>query len=279
LRTPWRRGARASLLACGALSFALPLLAQEPPAPPQTPPSPPQTPPSPDGRRTPRRFIANYGRDLVGVFSKDNLRPLLITAGAAGGGAFFDDNVQRYFSAERRAKTLGDAGEQLGRPYVIAPMALALYGIGHLGHHQRFRDGTYDIAEVTLVEAAYSTAIKYVTRRERPDGSNKLSFPSGHACNAFAWATVGAHYYGWKLGVPGYALASLVGISRLEKNVHHLSDVLAGAGLGYITARSVIRKNGEPLPSEPTTTTARLTFAPLRDPHGQGVGLLASLAF
>lgn len=264
---PSAGGKGALVLAC-VLGLAPLLPAEEPPAP--------ETQPSPDGRRVGRRFLANFGRDLVGVVCRESLMPLLVTAGAAGAGAFFDDNVQRYFSAERRAKWLGDSGDQLGKPYVIAPLGLALYGIGRLDHHQRFRDATYDVAEVTLVEATYSTLLKNVTRRERPNGANKLSFPSGHAYNAFAWATVGAHYYGWKLGVPGYALASFIGVSRMEKNAHHLSDVIAAAGLGYLTAEAVVRKNSEPLAAARTT---RLSFSPMRDPHGQGIGLQAALAF
>jgi hypothetical protein len=262
------KASRWLILAC-VFGVTVPLAAEEPAAP-------PPAKSSPDGRRTLARFIPNYARDVVGVFSKDSLKPLMITAGTAGTGAFFDDNLQRYFSPERRAKWLGDSGEQLGRPVVIGPMALALFGIGRLDHHQSFRDATYDIAEVTAVAASYTTFLKYTGRRERPDGSNKLSFPSGHAANAFAWAAVGAHYYGWKLGVPAFALAGLVGVSRMEKNVHHLSDVLAGGGLGYLSARSVMRKNSDPLDPERTT---RLSFAPLRDPHGQGVGLLASMTF
>jgi membrane-associated phospholipid phosphatase len=233
--------------------------------------------PSHDGRRTIARFFPNYGRGLVGVVSADSLKPSLITAGATGIGAFFDDNVQRYFSAERRAKWLGDSGAALGSPLVIAPMTLALLGLGRLDHHQTFRDATYDIAEVTAVAATYTTSLKFIVRRERPDGSNNQSFPSGHTSNAFAWATVGAHYYGWKLGVPGYAVASLIGISRLEKNVHHLTDVLAGAGIGYISARSVVRKNSEALAS--ASPHAQLRFAPITDPHGQGFGLQASLTY
>ena len=36
---------------------------------------------------------------------------------------------------------------------------------------------------------ALTEALKYTTRRERPDGSGKNSFPSGHAADTFAFAT------------------------------------------------------------------------------------------
>jgi len=228
-----------------------------------------------DGRRTGHRFGANLGRNLVGVFSRDNLKPLLITAAAAGAAAPFDDNVVRYFTPDRRAKWLGDSGATIGQGYVIGPAAAVLFGAGRLWGHGRFRDATYDIAQVTLVTAAYATAIKYPTHRERPDGSNWQSFPSGHTSNAFAWATVAAHHYGWKLGVPSYAVATLIGISRLEKNAHYLTDVVAGAGLGYICGRTVVRRDGEAVAGR----SPQVSFTPMFGAKGGGAGLTFSIGF
>jgi membrane-associated phospholipid phosphatase len=276
---------RRTLVVLVLVSLALPSRAraqESPTAPPQAPPSGPESAPSPpvdrprpdDGRRTGGRFLANFGRDTVGVFSSDNLAPFLVSAAVSGGGAFFDDNVKRYFAAQRRAQWLGNAGDQLGQAYVIGPMAAALFGAGRLASSQRFRDATYDIAQVTLVAVTYTTILKYATHRPRPDGSDKLSFPSGHTSNAFAWATVGAHYYGWKLGVPGYLVAGLIGVSRMEIRAHHLSDVLAGAGIGYIVGRTAVRRDGEPLPGKP-----RVHLAPGLDPRGAGAGLALTVSF
>ena len=39
----------------------------------------------------------------------------------------------------------------------------------------------------------------------------------------------------------------MVAASRLQRNKHYLSDVLAGATLGYIVGRTVVRVNGAPL--------------------------------
>jgi membrane-associated phospholipid phosphatase len=54
-------------------------------------------------------------------------------------------------------------------------------------------------------------------------------------------------HYGWKGGLPAYALASAVAVSRLQRDKHYLSDVMAGATLGYIVGRTVVRVNGRPL--------------------------------
>lgn len=231
-----------------------------------------------DGRRTAHRFVSNLGRNTVGMFSRDNLVPFAIGTGATLIAIPFDDNVEEYFGGgERKAKWLGDMAAWLGKPIVLTPIAAALYGVGRLApHHQRFRNASYDIAQVFLVSAVYTTSIKYATQRERPDGSDKLSFPSGHTSNAFAWATVANHHYGPKLGIPSFAFATLIGVGRMELNVHHLTDVLAGATLGYLVGRTVTRRDGEPVPGSPTHS---FRLSPASDPHGRGMGLTASLTF
>jgi membrane-associated phospholipid phosphatase len=95
-----------------------------------------------------------------------------------------------------------------------------------------------------VVNWGYKTALKAAVKRERPNGEDDKSFPSGHTSNAFALAAVAERHYGWKVGVPAYAVASLVAVSRLQRNKHDLSDVVAGAAVGYIVGRTVVRVNG-----------------------------------
>jgi membrane-associated phospholipid phosphatase len=226
-----------------------------------------------DGRRTLGAFPRNLGRNLVGVVSKNNFAPFLIGAAAAGSGSFLDRRVESYFGANR-AHTLGNVGQTAGKASLVLPVASSLFLAGRFSPDTRFRALTYDIAQVTLVNAAYTSALKYTVHRTRPNASDRLSFPSGHTSNAFAWAAVTHHHYGPKLGVPAYFLASAIGISRMEKNVHHLSDVLAGAALGVVVGRTVVRGDGEP-----ARHSTRLVLAPETSPRGDGVGLGVSLQF
>jgi membrane-associated phospholipid phosphatase len=84
---------------------------------------------------------------------------------------------------------------------------------------------------------AYGTsmAVVYVLKplvdRTRPDGGSQ-SFPSGHSASAFAGAAFLQRRYGWKLGIPAYAIASFVGYSRVEAKRHYTSDVIAGGAIG-----------------------------------------------
>lgn len=227
-----------------------------------------------DGRRTVSRFVPNLGRNIVGVFSKDNLRPLLFGAAASGLASRFDSPTERFFGGPRRVQAWGNAGQKAGSAGVVAPLAGALFAFGRASNDTRFRGATYDVAQAFLVNALYTTVLKEAVSRTRPDGSDNLSFPSGHTSNAFAWATVASHHYGPKVGVPAYAVAGLVGASRLESNVHHLSDVVAGAALGVIVGRSVVRENGEPVRRK-----TRFSVVPMSDPSGTGLGAAVNIEF
>ncbi|CBG40451.1 phosphatase PAP2 family protein [Helicobacter mustelae] len=68
---------------------------------------------------------------------------------------------------------------------------------------------------------------------KRPDGTGYNGFPSGHTASAFSAAGFMQRRYGWKLGVPVTILAGLVGISRIYARRHTITQVIAGALLGY----------------------------------------------
>ncbi len=88
--------------------------------------------------------------------------------------------------------------------------------------------------------------LKILTKRNRPfemissikiriKPPDKFSFPSGHTAGAFIMATlISVFYPAWT--IPGYILASLVGISRVYNGVHFPTDVIAGILLGLLCA-------------------------------------------
>jgi membrane-associated phospholipid phosphatase len=64
-----------------------------------------------------------------------------------------------------------------------------------------------------------------------------LSFPSGHTCLAFATAaTLALCLPRWRWRWVFYPLAAIVGIERVAENAHYVTDVIAGAGLGILSA-------------------------------------------
>jgi membrane-associated phospholipid phosphatase len=198
-----------------------------------------------DGRRTMERFVSNLFSGTVGVFSTDNVKPLLIGGGATGIASVFDDRIANGIAGPEH--DFGKSLESGASPAVIGGLVAVLFAAGRTVDGPRYRAVTYDLMHAFLINAGYTALLKEVVQRGRPNGEDNLSFPSGHASNAFALAAVAERHYGWKAGVPAYTLASLVAVSRLQRNKHYLSDVMAGATLGYIVGRTVVRVNGQPL--------------------------------
>lgn len=92
--------------------------------------------------------------------------------------------------------------------------------------------GTYQFSKALAGTVALSYALKFTINKERPNGENNNSFPSGHTSVAFASAAFVQKRYGWEYGIPAYLLAGYVGYSRIEANKHDGWDVLAGAAIG-----------------------------------------------
>ena len=95
------------------------------------------------------------------------------------------------------------------------------------------------------------TPMKRIIHRERPDGSDFHSFPSGHTTTAFVGAEILHQEYGhispW-ISIAGYTTAAATGYLRMQNNAHWLGDVIAGAGMGILSARLgywVVRQIGK----------------------------------
>ena len=95
---------------------------------------------------------------------------------------------------------------------------------------------TLRAADSVLTSTLLCEGLKALTHEKRPDGSDYASFPSGHATAAFAVAAAESAFHPreaplWILG------AALIADSRVTLRRHHTHDVLAGAALGWGTAR------------------------------------------
>jgi undecaprenyl-diphosphatase len=103
---------------------------------------------------------------------------------------------------------------------------------------------TAKLCAVSLAGASIlQGTIKWIVGRERPDfdrNRRNSSFPSGHATGAAAVAAIIAHRHR-RLGWVAWAVAVLIGLSRIYLGRHFPSDVLSGGLLGALVAWLVIR--------------------------------------
>ena len=119
------------------------------------------------------------------------------------------------------------------------PVALLAWSVGKATHKQELTSVSGDVLRTLAYTQMVVASTKWAVGRERPDGSNYRSFPSGHTANSFALAELFRRRYGWKVGAPLFTLGALTAAGRMEENVHYLSDVVAGAAIGYVIGRSV----------------------------------------
>ncbi|MCR4917349.1 MAG: phosphatase PAP2 family protein [Alphaproteobacteria bacterium] len=77
--------------------------------------------------------------------------------------------------------------------------------------------------------------LKYLVPEERPDHSDKHSFPSGHTASAFSGAAFIHKRYGIKRAIIPYIAAGFTGFSRVQAKRHHIHDVIAGGAIGGAT--------------------------------------------
>ncbi len=119
------------------------------------------------------------------------------------------------------------------------------------------------LATTALTTQFLTTLLKYAVGRDRPptvvldpepllEVPTTSSFPSGHSSSSFACAFVLSRFAP-RLTVPLFALAALIGFSRIYVGVHYPLDVLAGAILGLVVATALLKLLGALRRSPPRT--------------------------
>jgi membrane-associated phospholipid phosphatase len=205
--------------------------------------------------------------------SKKDAKWWVIFGGATGALIATDKYVSKNAPNPRWLQHVGNSVSYLGDPYVLLPIAAAFYVGGTAAGSDHFREtgllSFEALADVTIMQYT----LKSVFARQRPQegfGNGQFeaahtrwnsSFPSGHAIETFALASVVAHEYPHKLWVQilCYAYAGGVVGARLAANMHFPGDVMAGGAMGWFVGDYVYGKRHNPaLDKKPTIRSAIL---------------------
>jgi hypothetical protein len=162
---------------------------------------------------------------------------------AAGGAAALAVHPADHQAVTRLSSSSGiedflDGGADPGDGTVQGVTAIAVYAAGYAFHSERTKEVGTSLVEAQMVNFFMTQGVKYAVNRERPDGG-RYSFPSGHSSATFVTADVLMQQFGRKVGIPAYAGAAYVAISRLSERQHFLSDVVFGAAVGIASARTL----------------------------------------
>ncbi len=162
-------------------------------------------------------------------------------------------------------------------------VGLGLTGI-ESGHG--FVDRTIESFLGFVSYSAIAWTFKLLVDSPRPNGVDNRSFPSGHTGTTFMGAELVRQEYGAGWGTAAYVMAGGIGLARMYNNEHWFSDILAGAGMGILSAHIAVwlleptRKLLSPalgaLGLDNNGSSSEVSFAPSIDPlSGIPVGVLA----
>jgi hypothetical protein len=238
----------------------LPVQAQAPSTLPDAPP------PAAAGQDAPEhgiasRFLRDVGGDYKHFFSKETALWLGVGGGAALGVHQADQPIADYFQSN---PTSLPGGNLYGSQLLQVPAAIAWWIAGSAAGSQSQAEAGRDLLRAQIAVFSWTYGIKFAVGRTRPNGDPR-SFPSGHASTSFATAMVLQDHFGWKAGLPAFAMAAYTATSRLADNQHWASDLVFGAALGMASARTVTLH----------VRNTRVSFAPAPVPGGAAITLSA----
>lgn len=188
-----------------------------------------------------RALFGNLGEDVKHLPALQNVYLAAIGGTLAVAAHPADRTLNAHLVSHYDAANAAFApGKYIGNTPEQIALSLGTYAFGRIFDEPKTSHLGMDLIQAQILTEILVEPLKFATRRERPDGSNRQSFPSGHAAVTFATATVIERHLGWRKSVLAYAIASYVAASRLHDNRHYLSDVIFGAAVGSIAGRTVV---------------------------------------
>ena len=178
-------------------------------------------------------------QDLASLFTLKNTGVATLGLGLAGMAYPWDDDSRKELKGAILLGGPADITNVYGSSSFNLPFSLGLWGLGKATRRDQLEKIGADLIRTLAYTQLVVAPVKIAVRRERPDHSNRLSFPSGHTANGFAIARLFHRHYGLGVGAPLYIVGGFVAAGRIEDDRHFLSDVVMGAVLGTLVGNSV----------------------------------------
>jgi membrane-associated phospholipid phosphatase len=181
--------------------------------------------------------------------SRKSAQWLLIFGGITGVAVATDRRTSQALPNTPDQLAFSRRVSQAGAAYTLVPLVGGIYAIGALTKSTKLRGTGLLGAEAIADALVVSEALKLATGRQRPlegDGTGRFfhgsnSFPSGHALESFALASLIAHRYRNRKAIVilAYGVAGLVTASRFSTRRHFASDLVVGSAMGWVLGRHV----------------------------------------
>src|SRR5579862_3309271 len=197
-------------------------------------------------------FASDFLHDQKAIWTsplhinKGDFEWLAPTAVGAGALAIFDHRIS---DAVKANPSLQSPSNKISNVGLIAPWAVpgTMFLVGATTHNAHALETGRLGIEAAVDSEVVMQVLKLATGRMRPNGTDTMSFPSGHSMEAFALAAVmSREYHNKPLVVIGsYGFATAVGLARVGALEHFPTDVVAGAVIGELIGQYVVHHHAQ----------------------------------
>ena len=95
-------------------------------------------------------------------------------------------------------------------------------------------EGVWQLTGSVAASQLATEGLKHMVHEQRPDGSDYLSFPSGHAAGAFSGAMFVHKRYGWKPAIAPYVMSGISAWQRVDSRRHYWWDAAGAAAISAL---------------------------------------------
>ena len=178
-------------------------------------------------------------------FRRDNIAALLLAGGAsiAMHNSDADDNIQNHVRKHREFNHGADETFDLvGNPGLHFAATGIWYALSAENQDELNKERAWTMMTALAVNGMVTVGLKAVRDNDCPNGKS-WAWPSGHTSSSFTAAAVLDEFYGPKVGIPAYVLASVVAWRMVDSGDHWGSDVVFGATLGWVVGHTIAGKH------------------------------------
>lgn len=199
--------------------------------------------------KTAKEDFAAWPDRLIADSKEAFLRPDNMTALLLAGGASVamhqdaDKDIADYFARHRNFHNFKDESLNfIGHPTTHFAAGTIWYFLSIQNHDDLNKERAWTMRTALTITWLATTGLKLIRNNETPNDKD-FAWPSGHTSSSFTVASVLDEFYGPKVGIPAYAVASLVAYRMMDTDDHWGSDVVFGATLGWVVGHTVAGKH------------------------------------
>ena len=203
------------------------------------------------------RFLRWLKDDPVSMISNVQSDQLLTVASFGMGIAAIsvsDANISSSLQRHYSQSPILDFTNRWGAWETVLPVSAGIFGTSLLTNDTKFQDAAFTSLQSLLMSKIAVNTGKFLFARQRPSHKGgpydmefaelgATSFPSGHTATAFALVTPWVIYYPGPVTYSLMAIPVGTAIARVAKGRHWLSDVTAGAAIGFSMAYYLSKKH------------------------------------